>query len=78
MLHNVNMVINNIEPKQGNGRIIFEDTIPVPVSESQAMEYQLRKGYHPNGYGFYGFKCQPLLDKIGFYRVFWWCGDSSD
>jgi len=50
---------------------MFEFTYPGPLTEQEACEIQMQLGYHPAGYGFYGFKSTPLLTQ-------WSCGDSCD
>ena len=46
------------------------------ISEDAASEIQMQKGFHPAGYGFYGFRSQKL--ESGIYFTSWHCGGHCD
>lgn len=54
----------------GGGRMHFF-TVPFAISKEKALELQAQLGYHPAGYGFYGF--DPTISQ-----TVWKCGDSCD
>ena len=41
------------------------------ISEDEAMEFQREAGFHPHGYGFYGFNCTNGISK-------WDCSNSCE
>jgi len=41
------------------------------ITEDGAIRLQQRAGYHPAGYGFYGFACINNVAR-------WWCANSCD
>ena len=41
------------------------------ITEGEAMEFQKESGFHPHGYGFYGFICEDGISK-------WNCMNSCD
>ena len=41
------------------------------ISEDEAMEFQEGAGFHPHGYGFFGFKCKDGISR-------WNCLNSCD
>ena len=41
------------------------------ISEGEAMEFQKESGFHPHGYGFFGFTCKDGISK-------WNCLNSCD
>ena len=41
------------------------------ISEDEAMEFQEEAGFHPHGYGFFGFTCKDNISK-------WSCNNSCD
>ena len=41
------------------------------ITEGEAMEFQKESGFHPHGYGFFGFICNNGISK-------WNCSNSCD
>ena len=41
------------------------------ISGDEAMEFQGEAGFHPHGYGFFGFTCKDNISK-------WSCNNSCD
>ena len=41
------------------------------ITEGEAMEFQQESGFHPHGYGFFGFTCKDGISK-------WNCSNSCD
>jgi len=41
------------------------------ITEGEAMEFQIESGFHPHGYGFYGFISKDNISK-------WICSNSCD
>ena len=46
-----------------------------PITADMAKEFQCKHGYHPSGYGFYGFK---VRKQNGLYVATWVCARSCD
>jgi hypothetical protein len=55
-------------------RFLLEDNIP--ISESRAMCAQRDFGKHPDGYGFYNFKCE-YDGETKTYQARWACQDNT-
>ena len=51
------------------GSIYFE--FVGEITEEEAMEFQQQRGFHPSGYGFYGFTYKNGISK-------WNCSNSCD
>lgn len=54
-----------------DGGFMHKFSVPWGISKEQAIDLQLKLGYHPAGYGFYSFKtsCKETT---------WKCGSSCD
>lgn len=60
---------------KGRSTIQFSASSDRPITEQEAMEAQNRLGYHPMGYGFYGFDGECVDNR---YTVTWCCHASCD
>ena len=59
-----------------SSRIYWESTVsPTEISYADAEDAQARAGYHPLGYGFFGFVCKEVE---GGYKATWTCSASCD
>lgn len=75
------MTMNNtttiiIKASKGSGSINWQAYSSNKITESAAKLLQQLRDYHPEGYGFYSFSCEPAGD--GGYVAKWYCGDSCD
>lgn len=61
-----------------NKNVIFLAIQHDPITEYDAMKAQDQAGFHPNGYGFYGFKCIRSNIKPQEFKATWSCSTNCD
>lgn len=57
--------------RRESGSSMYRFSVPMVITEKEAMEVQMSLGYHPAGYGFYGFKATETEST-------WMCSHSCD
>lgn len=67
--------IELLRRRKGGNTIGWEVQSSLPISESQAQQFQREQGYHPAGYGFFSFY---TAGQPGRYYARWHCQASCD
>lgn len=69
---------SSVSPRAGgvSSRIHWVSSIsPTEITSQEAEDAQAEAGYHPLGYGFFGFSCKPV---DGGFQATWTCAASCD